>query len=290
MRNTPTARLKSWRRAGNHIYFSIGQADDFYATLEEFKARVPSSARRYFSSDKEWRVDDDYEYVLEELFDNYAAISSANVLTRAYASRSGSYRKTKSSNTIGWWLLGIAVVAFFIFFIWQPFQSPAAPSPPTAVTQPSATPTERPTATPRPSPSNTPVAAANVNQLTPARVTYVVDGDTIEVSLDGRTYRLRYIGMDTPERDERFYRESTNRNRQLVGGQTVYLEKDVSETDRYGRLLRYVYLADGRMVNEVLVQEGLAQVATFPPDVRYVDRFRAAQRAAEQAGRGMWGG
>jgi micrococcal nuclease len=163
----------------------------------------------------------------------------------------------------------MAVGVFILFFLWQPIPPPAAPIPP---------------------PAGTPVPAVDIGRLTPARVTYVVDGDTIEVALDGRTYRLRYIGMDTPERDERFYRESTNRNRQLVGGQTVYLEKDVSETDRYGRLLRYVYLADGRMVNELLVHEGLAQAATFPPDVRHADRFRAAQRAAQRAERGMWGG
>ena len=67
----------------------------------------------------------------------------------------------------------------------------------------------------------------------------------------------------------------------------MYLEKDVSETDRYGRLLRYVYVDDA-MVNAVLVQEGYAQVSTYPPDVRYVDDFLALQRDAMDVGRGLW--
>jgi micrococcal nuclease len=127
-----------------------------------------------------------------------------------------------------------------------------------------------------------------------ARVTRVVDGDTIDVELDGAVVRVRYIGMDTPETvDPRspvecFGPESSERNQALVGGQTVELEKDVSETDIYGRLLRYVYV-DGRMVNEELVLEGYATAATFPPDVKYVDRFIEAERQARDAGSGLWG-
>ena len=69
----------------------------------------------------------------------------------------------------------------------------------------------------------------------------------------------------------------------------MYLEKDVSETDRYGRLLRYVWLSDGTMVNATLVAEGYAQVFTYPPDVRYVDRFLGLQREARAENRGLWG-
>lgn len=132
------------------------------------------------------------------------------------------------------------------------------------------------------------VSTTQLSQLAAARVVRVVDGDTIDVLLDGDTYRLRYIGVDTPERNERYYQAATAANRRLVSGRTVYLEKDVSETDRYGRLLRYVYRADGRMVNEILVADGLAFAATFPPDVRHTARFQAAQRRAQAAGRGMW--
>lgn len=75
-----------------------------------------------------------------------------------------------------------------------------------------------------------------------------------------------------------------------MDGQTIYLEKDVSETDRYDRLLRYVYLADGRMVNEEIVRAGLAYASPYPPDVKHQDRLAAAQRAAQTAGLGLWAG
>ena len=127
-----------------------------------------------------------------------------------------------------------------------------------------------------------------------AQVTRVVDGDTIHVLIDGMEYRLRYIGIDTPETKhptlgvEPFGPEATQANSELVEGRTVLLEKDVSETDRYGRLLRYVYV-DDLMVNEELLRRGLARVATFPPDVKHIDRFLEIQRAAQEAGVGMWG-
>ena len=74
----------------------------------------------------------------------------------------------------------------------------------------------------------------------------------------------------------------------LSHSRRLCLERDVSELDRFGRLLRYAWLPDGRLVNEVLVAEGLAVVDTFPPDVKYVDRFLAAQSSAREAGLGQW--
>ena len=74
----------------------------------------------------------------------------------------------------------------------------------------------------------------------------------------------------------------------LPVGSTVTLERDVSERDRFGRLLRYVYLDDGRMVNELLLAEGFATIATFPPDLRYLDRFREAESVARAELRGLW--
>jgi hypothetical protein len=94
--------------------------------------------------------------------------------------------------------------------------------------------------------------------------------------------------MNTPETGQVYGAEATAKNRELVGGKSVYLEKDVSETDRYGRLLRYVYLADGTLVNRELVRLGYAQIATYPPDVKYEAQIRAAQREAMDAGRGLW--
>lgn len=122
-----------------------------------------------------------------------------------------------------------------------------------------------------------------------AAVTRIIDGDTIEVDINGQTYRLRYIGMDTPERGDPFFEEATEANRQLVEGQTVTLVKDVSETDRYGRLLRYVYLPDGTFVNAELVKQGFALVATFPPAVAHQELFVQLQQEARTAGLGLWG-
>jgi micrococcal nuclease len=127
-----------------------------------------------------------------------------------------------------------------------------------------------------------------------AQVTRVVDGDTIDVSMAGTTYRVRYIGVDTPETvDPRrpvgcYGLEASERNRQLVEGKTVKLEKDISETDTYDRLLRYVWV-DGEMVNATLVREGYAMASTYPPDVKYQELFQSLQQEARDAGRGLWG-
>ncbi len=130
--------------------------------------------------------------------------------------------------------------------------------------------------------------------LTPARVTRVLDGDTIRVEIEGQEFPVRYIGIDTPETvDPRrpvgcFGQEASDRNRQLVEGQTVGLEKDVSETDSFGRLLRYVWVGD-EMVNATLVEEGYALASTYPPDVKYAEQFASLQAEARDDGRGLWG-
>jgi micrococcal nuclease len=128
-------------------------------------------------------------------------------------------------------------------------------------------------------------------------VTRITDGDTVHVDIEGQDYRLRYIGMDTPESVkpgtpvERYAKAATARNSDLVADRDVVLEKDVSETDRYGRLLRYVWLQDGArwtMVNLELVRTGYAHVLTYPPDVKYASQFVAAERAARAQGLGLW--
>ncbi len=119
-------------------------------------------------------------------------------------------------------------------------------------------------------------------------MTRVYDGDTIDVEMDGQIYRLRYIGVDSPEREEPFYEEATDFNRNLVERQTVVLVKDVSETDQYGRLLRYVYLPDGTFVNAALISNGMARLVTFPPDVAQTDYLRALQEQAQADEVGMW--
>ena len=123
------------------------------------------------------------------------------------------------------------------------------------------------------------------------RVIAVVDGDTISVLISGfYERRVRYIGVDAPEmRRDCFASEATAANRQLVLGKDVALERDVSDTDRFGRLLRYVYLPTGEMVNELLVRGGYAVARHYPPDTKYRARFEAAERQAQQANAGLWG-
>jgi len=122
-------------------------------------------------------------------------------------------------------------------------------------------------------------------------VTRVVDGDTIQIDTG---QKVRYIGMNTPETvDPRrpvqcFGHEASAYNKNLVLNKKVKLVKDVSEKDKYGRLLRYVYLADGTFVNLKLVQDGYAYADTFPPDVAHADDFVKAQRQAREAKLGLW--
>lgn len=165
---------------------------------------------------------------------------------------------------------------------------------PRATLTPAATPTREVAPTPETTPEETPTLEAALSPTTgrvQVMVTRVVDGDTIEVT---GGLKVRYIGIDTPETVhpskpvECYGQEASNHNKELVEGKVVELEKDVSETDRYDRLLRYVYV-DGQMVNELLVREGYAQVSTYPPDVKYVDLFLAAQQEAHDANRGLWG-
>ncbi len=159
----------------------------------------------------------------------------------------------------------------------SPTAAPAPPSPTPRNAPPTGTPSLPPPAT-----------QAEIPNGDRAQVTYVFDGDTIEVKLDGRTYRLRYIGVDSPEREEPFYDEALAFNRELVEDQTVMLVRDVSETDQYGRLLRYVYLDDGTFVNGELISNGMARLVTFPPDVAQTEYLRGLQDAARVAGNGMW--
>ena len=120
-----------------------------------------------------------------------------------------------------------------------------------------------------------------------AKVIEVIDGDTI--TIEGG-YRVRYIGVDTPEihpRLEAYGIEAWQANRQLVEGKRVRLERDVSETDRYNRLLCYVYV-DDIFVNAELVRMGMTRAKAYPPDTRYQDYLEKMELEARLAGRGMW--
>lgn len=124
-------------------------------------------------------------------------------------------------------------------------------------------------------------AARDTGTVTVVRV---VDGDTIDIA---GGFRLRYIGMDSPEVGQPYYAEATEANRKMVQGRTVRLESDVSDKDRYGRLLRYVYV-DGDFVNLELVRMGWAVAKSYPPDTKYHQLFEGAERDAKLAHRGQW--
>jgi len=125
-------------------------------------------------------------------------------------------------------------------------------------------------------------------------VTRVVDGDTVEIELEGREEDVRYIGVDTPETVKPgepvqcFGPEASDFNHRLVEQRQVRLVFDQERRDVYGRLLAYVYLGD-RFVNAELMRRGLARTLTIPPNDRYASRFKRLQTAAARAGRGLWG-
>ena len=131
------------------------------------------------------------------------------------------------------------------------------------------------------------------------KVKRVIDGDTIELDNDKI---VRYIGIDTPEIHnpkktiQCFGKEAMLKNKELVEGKIVRMEKDISETDRYGRLLRYIFLdnsissKEAVFVNQYLVANGFAYMATFPPDVKYEKLFRTEQENARLNNLGLWKG
>lgn len=140
--------------------------------------------------------------------------------------------------------------------------------------------------------------------LIAANVVQVIDGDTIKVSIYGRTETVRLIGVNTPETvhptrgEEPYGRAASNYTKHKLEGRQIWLEKDVQERDRYGRLLAYVWLApplriDDReirekMFNAHLLLEGYAQIATIPPNVKYADYFYQYQMEARSRNKGLW--
>lgn len=160
-----------------------------------------------------------------------------------------------------------------------------------------------PAASPESPPPDRTAAAVPAKEKAPglpaARITRVVDGDTIHVALNGRDETVRLIGVDTPETVhpekpvEPYGPEASAFTKSRLNGKTVYLEFDVQERDKYGRLLAYVWLDEPGEItdvfNAVLLLEGYAQLLTVPPNVKYADHFVRYQREAREAGKGLWG-
>lgn len=137
----------------------------------------------------------------------------------------------------------------------------------------------------------------------------VIDGDTLLVDCQGRKESVRLIGIDTPEsRVTRKAQKDAEKNKEDIKniikagraatrfvqtlvkpGDEVMIEFDVQVRDKYGRLLGYVYLPDGKMLNEEILRAGYANLLTYPPNIKYVDRFLKAYREARENKRGLWG-
>ncbi len=140
---------------------------------------------------------------------------------------------------------------------------------------------------------------SNLEEKNMVQVTKVVDGDTIEVMIEGREESVRLIGIDTPETvDPRrpmgcFGKEASNQAKAMLTGKQVILIKDVSERDKYDRLLRYVYVPMENnqllFMNDYLVREGFAQVLTYPPDIKFNEQFLEAEKSAREGKKGLWG-
>lgn len=131
----------------------------------------------------------------------------------------------------------------------------------------------------------------NYQNFIEAKVISITDGDTFKIKgEDGKTEKVRLLLIDTPEignNPEPFALEARDYTSELLKGQTVHLEFDESERDQYGRILAYAYVGD-KMVNEVLLEQGLARVAVFPPDIKFEKEFRAVEQQARKAKRGVW--
>jgi len=129
------------------------------------------------------------------------------------------------------------------------------------------------------------VPASNERQT--AKVIRITDGDTIVVEIDGQEFPLRYIGVDTPESGDIGGSDATEFNRSLVEGKTVTLIKDSSEVDRYDRLLRYVFVGDV-FVNNELVRTGYASSGSWPPDTACDAQFANTYQTAKANMVGLW--
>lgn len=121
-----------------------------------------------------------------------------------------------------------------------------------------------------------------------AKVTKVIDGETIEVTINGAPFTVRYLGIDAPNGKECYAGQASSANLNLVNGKRVVLEQDVTNIDDSGRLLRYVYLLDGRMAQEELAKSGAARAITAQPNIKNQALLNEYERQAATAKRGAW--
>lgn len=125
-----------------------------------------------------------------------------------------------------------------------------------------------------------------------AGINRVHDGDTVTLTMDGKIYRTRLIGIDAPETGQKPWgRKATEHLRRLVedSGGKVLVEMDVAKYDKYDRLLAYLWALNGDLINEQMVRDGYAVLFTIQPNSAYADRFKKAQQDARSNKRGIWG-
>lgn len=135
----------------------------------------------------------------------------------------------------------------------------------------------------------------DISELNKYEVISVTDGDTFKINYNGEEKKVRLIGVDTPEsvspnkeKNNNYGKEASKYTKQRLEGKYVSLEFDIQETDKYGRYLAYIYLEDGTMYNKELLEKGYAQVATYPPNVKYVEEFEEIQKKARENNIGFW--
>jgi len=139
-------------------------------------------------------------------------------------------------------------------------------------------------------------SSETVNEV--ADVISVIDGDTITVKVENDIKKVRFIGIDCPELDEPFGSEAKEYLVGMIEGKTIYLTKDISETDQYGRLLRYIWLErpnvgqrnaiESTMLNVRLIAEGYAKLMTVEPDNKYEEVFKEIENDAQSKRMGIW--
>ena len=138
-------------------------------------------------------------------------------------------------------------------------------------------------------------SSAEEPELMPVVVNRVIDGDTFEAKVKGKLERIRLLLVDTPEsvhpdenRNVEYGKIASKYTKSLIEGKNINLELDLQERDKYGRILAYVYLENGDMLNELLLKNGHARVMVIPPNIKYVTEFRELERQARDNNLGIW--
>lgn len=120
------------------------------------------------------------------------------------------------------------------------------------------------------------------------KVTRVVSGDTVEVKINDTGFTIGYLGIEAAKGSECYAKQAAAFNSRLVSGKVIRAERDTSDFDSQGRLMRWIWLSDGRLVNEELVRLGFARITQAGPDLKYRDRLLAAEKIARDANYGLW--